>query len=241
MRRRLQVAGWGLALPCCPVVPSIGRSARPAGPRAEPPMSQDAADSLAAHDRRDFFRLGLARVVGPVLDYVERRLPLGPSPPFLRPPGALPEAEFLATCQRCGSCVKVCPADAIRPLRSISSEAEGTPIIDPEIGPCLVCAALECMRVCPSGALRLVEVSQIRMGLARLGEARCLRSGGDDCQVCIDRCPIGEAAIQLDATGRVVVRPTACVGCGVCQFYCPAHPKAIVVEPVVGSPGPLAG
>ena len=34
---------------------------------------------------------------------------------FIRPPGALPEAEFLTTCERCRKCVEVCPVDAIFP------------------------------------------------------------------------------------------------------------------------------
>ena len=31
----------------------------------------------------------------------------------LRPPGALPEAEFLAACIRCGLCVRDCPYDTL--------------------------------------------------------------------------------------------------------------------------------
>ena len=31
----------------------------------------------------------------------------------LRPPGALPEADFLAACVRCGLCVRDCPYDIL--------------------------------------------------------------------------------------------------------------------------------
>ncbi len=34
--------------------------------------------------------------------------------PFLRPPGALPEKEFLQRCIRCAKCAQVCPTTAIR-------------------------------------------------------------------------------------------------------------------------------
>jgi ferredoxin-type protein NapG len=203
-------------------------------------MTEDSAEQYVPHGRRDFFRVSAARLLGPVLSYVERRLPL-PPPTFLRPPGALPEPRFLETCQRCHSCVKVCPAEAIRPMRAPWSEQDGTPIIQPDLAPCLVCKGLECMHVCPSGALRLVEAAEIRIGLARLREKRCLRTRGEDCRVCVDRCPIGESAIRLDDQGRVDVLPTGCVGCGVCQFYCPTDPKAIDVQPLGELAEPLAG
>ena len=31
----------------------------------------------------------------------------------LRPPGALPEKDFLAACTRCGQCVQACPYDIV--------------------------------------------------------------------------------------------------------------------------------
>jgi ferredoxin-type protein NapG len=198
-------------------------------------------DRYSPHHRRDFFRLGMARLLGPALDYVEKRLPVRELGGVLRPPGAIPEARFVETCERSGNCVKVCPAGAIRPLLSAWPKLDGTPVIEPDLAPCLVCKGLECMRVCPSGALKIIPEPEIRIGLARWREARCLRSDGEDCQICVARCPIGESAIRLDEAGRVDVLPTGCIGCGVCQFYCPAQPKAILVEPYPESPEPLAG
>ncbi|MCL2330862.1 MAG: 4Fe-4S dicluster domain-containing protein, partial [Phycisphaerae bacterium] len=87
-----------------------------------------------------------------------------------------------------------------------------------------------CMKACPSGALRLVEPTDIRMGAARVRLDRCLRSQGQDCSLCVDKCPMGLRAIQLNG-GHVEVIVGGCVGCGSCQFYCPAMPKAIVVDP----------
>ena len=63
------------------------------------------------HGRRHFFRTFLQRVVDPVADYAEKRLPQ--SRTLLRPPGALPEREFLSTCYHCGNCADSCPVDAI--------------------------------------------------------------------------------------------------------------------------------
>lgn len=181
------------------------------------------------------FRLGLQKLMGPVTQYLEERLriPLPIPRTVIRPPGAQPEKEFLATCYRCGNCVDVCPAKCIRPMSSENLEQRGTPYIDPDLAACVVCEDLSCMRACPSGALKLVNgVSEIRMGIARVNLQHCVRSQGQDCRLCVDKCPIGPSAIQLSDAGAVAVKVSGCVGCGVCQFYCPSLPKAITVEPV---------
>lgn len=188
-----------------------------------------------AHGRRAMFRLGLKKVVEPLADYLQERfdLTLPDQRAWLRPPGALPETEFLDRCYRCGNCVDVCPAHAIRATASDDPEISGTPSIDPDVAPCKVCDELACMKVCPSGALKLVETPQeIRIGLAEVNLRTCVRTQGEECTICIDRCPIGEQAIALGPSGQVEVDPQGCVGCGVCQHYCPALPKAIRVTPV---------
>ena len=186
------------------------------------------------HGRRDFFRELLRRYVVPAADYVEGHLELAvpKSRPLFRPPGALPEEMFLETCHRCGHCVDVCPADAIVALEGMDEAVNGTPYIDLERQPCVVCDGLECMAVCPSGALLKLPLEQVRIGLAEVDPAACVRSNGEDCRECITLCPLGERAIGLDEGGPVKVLPDGCVGCGVCQQICPTSPKAIVVVPV---------
>ena len=186
------------------------------------------------HDRRAMFRLGLKRLMEPVADYIEKRLnvPLPMYRSVLRPPGALPEKEFLDTCYRCGNCVDVCPAKAIRTMNVQEVEQTGTPYIDADLAACVVCDELSCMRSCPSGALKLVPSrEEIAMGLARVDGQVCVRSHGEDCRLCVDKCPLGTTAIDIGEVGEVVVKISGCVGCGVCQFYCPTTPKAIVVSP----------
>lgn len=185
------------------------------------------------HDRRSMFRLGLRRLMEPVAEYIQERLEI--SLPVirevLRPPGAVDEKKFLDTCYRCGNCVDVCPAKAIRTLTSEDVNRSGTPYIDPDLAACVVCDELACMKACPSGALQLVSnPARIRMGLAVVDPARCVRSRGENCTLCLDKCPLAEEAIQL-TDGAVEVLASGCVGCGSCQFYCPTTPKAIVVHP----------
>ena len=69
------------------------------------------------------------------------------------------------------------------------------------------------------------------MGTAVWRSSSCLRSTGDSCTICIDKCPLGSAAIELKS-GRVAVKPLGCIGCGVCQQECPTSPKSIVVIPI---------
>lgn len=196
-------------------------------------MTDDAQD--AVHGRRAMFRLGLKRVVEPLADYLQERfdLTVPVTRQWLRPPGAVEESEFLTLCYRCGNCVDVCPAHAIHATGSDDPDLSGTPSIDPDVAPCKVCDTLACTRACPSGALRsLNSAREIRMGLASVNRRACVRTQGEACTICVDRCPIGSEAIRIGPSGDVEVDAHGCVGCGVCQHYCPALPKAIRVEPL---------
>lgn len=202
-------------------------------------MPSDAEQPGPPQDRRRFFAVGLSRLLRPLADAVEKRLPitLPVERARLRPPGALPEKVFLDTCYRCGSCVDSCPARCISLWQGDDENLRGTPYIDPDIAACVICDELACMKACPSGALALVDRLAIRMGLARPRHDVCVRSAGEDCRVCVERCPIGADAIRVGDDGRItVVDPdkaagVGCTGCGICQQYCPTMPKAIVVTP----------
>lgn len=202
-------------------------------------MASDSIEDQPPHGRRHFFRMGLSRLVGPAADFIERRLPipLPVVPTHLRPPGALPEVRFLETCFRCGNCAEICPANAIVLVEGRSEDLRGTPVIEPDKQACVICDDLACMKACPSGALRLVDRLEIRIGLAQMDDDLCVRANGEACTICIDQCPLGAIAIGLDPSGRVsVIDPAAtgrgCTGCGVCQQHCPTEPrKAIRVVP----------
>jgi MauM/NapG family ferredoxin protein len=193
-------------------------------------------------ERRVFFKQAVSKVMQHVAEYLDEGigdyLPTtsGSSSnqpldlPILRPPGALPEATFLETCQRCGNCVESCPAEAIQVSQSNNPDLAGTPYIAPNSQPCVVCTSLACMQVCPSGALQQLSVDQIQMGLAEVNYDTCLRTQEIECTYCVDSCPIGETAIRLDAQNRVQVISSGCVGCGVCQYECPTAPKSVVVK-----------
>lgn len=72
----------------------------------------------------------------------------------LRPPGALPEKDFLAACIKCGQCVQVCPVEAIKLADMGDGAGVGTPWIDPRKQACdFSCDGLQCVLACPTGAL----------------------------------------------------------------------------------------
>ena len=117
-------------------------------------------------------------------------------------------------------------------LRSTDPRLEGTPVIEPDSAACVVCTGLQCTHVCPSGALLpVLDPRHIRMGMAEVFPERCVRTAGEACTICRDRCPFGEDAIRFEGGGAPIVLASGCVGCGVCQLYCPTTPKAIVVNP----------
>jgi ferredoxin-type protein NapG len=199
--------------------------------------------------RRHFFRQGLRELLKPLAEAIEpmeevlRQITELDSLPdahrvarqvFLRPPGALPDKQFRDACSRCGDCVKVCPAQCIK-IDSTGAKGNGAPYIDVETMPCVVCEGLLCMHACPTGALIPLPLAEIDMGTAVWNRTTCLRTGAlaketGDCTICVDRCPVGSVAIEVQ--GRdIQVHPQGCIGCGVCEFYCPTRPRSIVIIP----------
>jgi ferredoxin-type protein NapG len=156
---------------------------------------------------------------------------------LLRPPGALPEEEFLARCTTSGRCIQACPVAAIKADWSDDPRRRGRPIIEARLQACVVCDDLSCMKACPTGALRSVPREEIDMGLAVVRRDACVRGQGEECQICVDKCPLGSAAITIPYFGaEVVVNADGCTGCGVCEMYCPTEPRAIVIEPTATGP-----
>ena len=167
-------------------------------------------------------------------------------PPLaLRPPGALPEDEFLGACIRCGLCVRDCPYDTLSLAKPESAVATGTPYFTARQVPCEMCDDIPCVKACPTRALdhHLTDINQARMGLAVLiDHESCLNFLGLRCDVCYRVCPAIDKAITLDLqpntrTGRhamflPTVHSEACTGCGKCEKSCVLEEAAIRVLPV---------
>jgi MauM/NapG family ferredoxin protein len=155
---------------------------------------------------------------------------------YLRPPGALPEIAFLASCTRCGACTPVCPVRAIRTVPPSGGLATGTPYLEVESQPCVACADFPCVKACPTGALTLPAEgwTHYRLGVVTFAPERCVTFEGSPCRVCVDACPIGETALAQDEAGHPVLKREGCVGCGVCVRDCIASPSAFEFRPAEG-------
>lgn len=211
-------------------------------------------DKSGKTSRRGFFRQALAEGLEPLLELVTQDDRSGSSgvaradgraaeadlstDRLLRPPGAIPDPAFAEACHRCGACIEACPADAIfswvygAEVSGGNSPGNGTPVLRANRGACVVCDGLQCTHVCPSGALLPVHSSaDINMGLAVVDQDLCVRASGEDCRLCVERCPLGHEAIELGTDDFPAILESGCVGCGVCEFACPTVPEAIRIVP----------
>jgi polyferredoxin len=178
------------------------------------------------------------------------------SPYLVRPPGSLPEEDFLGRCIRCGQCMRVCPNNALHPTL-LESGLEGlwTPYLIAKIGYCEPTCTL-CGQVCPTGAIGELtfrekvgdeDTPPNRIGTAFFDRGRCLPwAMATPCIVCEEWCPTSPKAIFLreeivvDRQGNEVtvqrphVDPALCTGCGACEYACPVHDRKAVYITSVG-------
>ncbi len=162
----------------------------------------------------------------------------------LRPPGALPEDDFLGACIRCGLCVRDCPYNTLELAKPETPVATGTPFFNARNIPCEMCEDIPCVKACPTQALDhgLTDINKAKMGIAVLiDHETCLNFLGLRCDVCYRVCPVIDKAITLDLqpntrTGRhAMFLPTVhsehCTGCGKCEKSCVLEEAAIRVLP----------
>ncbi len=163
-----------------------------------------------------------------------------PSP--LRPPGALPEDDFVSTCIRCMRCVDACPNHCLESMpHTAPAGRAGTPTMHPRKASCMLCAHedseyLKCTEVCPSGALQLIErereeiTEKVAIGVAEIDFDLCYSYNNWSCGACFRACPLAGEAMTVGAWERPTVHPEACVGCGCCERSCIRYPHAIRVR-----------
>jgi len=162
---------------------------------------------------------------------------------LIRPPGALREEDFLATCIRCGTCTRICPTHAIHScIAEAGLEGFWTPRLIPRIGYCVYSCTL-CGQVCPSQAISRLSLEEktgservrpVKLGTAVVDRGRCISwAQGLPCLACEEVCPVSPKAIKIDEEkinrlGRPVVDSLLCVGCGHCEYVCPVEGESAI-------------
>jgi MauM/NapG family ferredoxin protein len=156
---------------------------------------------------------------------------------LIRPPGAIPETEFLRTCIRCGECMKSCLTNTLQPsLWESGFSGLWTPKMEPRLAPCDQNCNV-CGKVCPTQAIRsisLEEKTHAKVGTAVLRKEMCLVWAENKiCLICDEICPYNAIVFRpVEGYRRPVVIASKCNGCGFCEQRCPVKGEsAILVTP----------
>ncbi len=160
---------------------------------------------------------------------------------LIRPPGAIPEAEFLNRCVRCGACMKACPTNTLQPVW-LKAGIEGifSPIMVPRLAACGIYCNV-CGQVCPTGAIRslsLTEKNYAKVGTAWIERRHCLVWEQDKkCLVCDEVCPYNAVSFRPVADRKNAVPfviAQRCTGCGWCESKCPVEGASAIRVSIIG-------
>lgn len=156
------------------------------------------------------------------------------------PPGGVSIDHLKANCSACYACIAACPNRIISP-------AVGEYGIDDLLLPVVhykkqFCGfnCNKCSQACPNGALKPLTLEQKRrtqIGRVKFTAKNCVVfKDGTLCGACDEHCPT-KAITMKEISGRnglnyPVVNPDICIGCGACEYICPATPKAMHIVPL---------
>jgi MauM/NapG family ferredoxin protein len=152
----------------------------------------------------------------------------------LRPPGALPEEDFVAACIRCGACVRICVTHTLQASGMESGLIQwGTPIHNMRVAGCEQKCNL-CGKICPTGAIRdlpLIERQHAKIGTAVILRETCVAWAKNRlCLLCDEACPYNAIVFRpVEGHKRPFVDESRCNGCGMCEAVCPVNGEAAIV------------
>lgn len=154
------------------------------------------------------------------------------------PPGVRSVSRFTSRCSACGLCISSCPGKTLRAAGFSSYGLAGMmmPRLDFKNGFCSP-DCHKCAEICPAEAIERTpsagERARLRVGTAEWRDCECITKKGSSCGLCAGRCP-NKAITMVKSDGDEFAHPVIdverCIGCGKCEYYCPAKPKAIFVR-----------
>ncbi len=150
------------------------------------------------------------------------------------PPGAAGTGQFLSRCTSCHLCISACPTHVLQPALL---EYGITGLLKPRLDYTSSFCNFDCVRcgeVCPAGAIERIapaEKQVTQIGVADFYPARCIVvTNGTDCAACSEHCPTKAVSTQPYGNNlRIpVLNQQTCIGCGACEFACPATPRKAI-------------
>jgi ferredoxin len=158
----------------------------------------------------------------------------------IAPPGVPSIDHLLQKCISCHLCVSKCPSRVIKPaLLEYGLGGMMQPRLYFDRGFCNYDCTV-CGDVCPTDAilpLTKEEKNHTQAGQVQLILENCIVYNDEtSCGACSEHCPT--QAVRMvpykEALTIPEINPKICVGCGGCEYVCPAIPyKAIYVEGVI--------
>lgn len=155
----------------------------------------------------------------------------------ITPPGAVSREHFQSRCTSCHLCVSKCPSHVLKPaFMEYGLEGMMQPTVNFDKGFCNFDCTV-CGDVCPNGAIQPLTMEQkhlTQIGYVAFMKENCIvYTDGTSCGACSEHCPTQAIAMVPYKEGLTIpqVNTDICVGCGGCEYVCPARPfRAVHIE-----------
>jgi len=205
-------------------------------------------DESVSRNRRDALialgTVGALALVNHIRDHKMMMMSEGKdeSPGGILPAGAVSLDHLLNNCIACHACIASCPSKIIT-YASGEYGLQGLflPVIHYDKGFCSY-DCNKCSSSCPTEALiplSLASKQRTQIGRVKFTAKNCIVfREKTDCGACDEHCPT-KAITMVEWKGRSdglrypSVNPDICIGCGACEYICPAQPvKAMKIQPL---------
>lgn len=155
----------------------------------------------------------------------------------LSPPGSISHRHLHRHCTACHLCVSKCPQNILKPAATqYGIHGLMQPRMDFSRGFCNYDCTV-CSNVCPNGAIKPLTTAQKH--LVQVGHVVFIRENcivyrfEQSCGACSEHCPTQAISMVPYKDGLTIPETNRdlCIGCGGCEFICPAKPfLAVKIE-----------